>query len=856
MTKTRKIILALLLAAVMTMSLITVVACSNKAVTGIEITTPPTKTSYLVGERFNPEGMVVSVVYENGKTKALKEDKYTYSPTGALDANNRSITVFYEIDGQTYKATQSITVHNKVVSGEIKSNPTKTTYIPGQRFDPSGMVVAVKYENGKQEQAEITAGNASFSTAALTEEDTAFIVTYQGYNFTVTLDFMPGVYIEAESGVFSGNARVSSDATPKDDVLGEWDDKYLASGGEYVADLSAGDKLSIVFESDKAGTGDVTIRLAGKRLLLDQWWTPIWVGDCQFNKICKMYINHEEYDIADSVVLPGGGGPGCEPNFYLWFNWQDVTLENVALCEGINVVTFEFIRHPYTCSQEAFNNTFGANVDSVTVISEDCKVTSYTGSMDDIDFNSNAKISYKATAASIAQENDKAVVIVDGTYIPIGGVSEEEIISFLMGILLDFQGNPHMDAYLATGETGVWDGDWEFNAFYAFEVTLGDGTYTAKYDVTRLRAYSFTAHYGGRSGEFDFKPPMDEYSNTITIGEKRYTLSYAPDAPNDGSEDFFCCVGLHITEGITNLAYEATAASIAQEDDKAVVIVTGTFERPHNANDADIIKFIKKIMLDFQGNPHMQTYFETGDTGNWSGDWNAYPFYAFDVILGDNTFTAKYDVTSLRTFSFTAHYGGDTDEFDFKPPMDEYNQSIIVGGKKYTLSYVPNGGTEDFYGCVGLHIEEDYAITRVTLEEKNGKPYLVIIGKYEGTNEAFEARLSNIYADILNIPNYSVNPEWTNVSVLKKGETLLIEINDDGTFKLYLDLTSDKVESGWALFAHLSLPGNDPGKNFTNGNVELTAVIVVDGLMYYFQDTRNTGDWDKNLVVIKVIEAL
>lgn len=95
------------------------------------------------------------------------------------------------------------------------------------------------------------------------------------------------------------------------------------------------------------------------------------------------------------------------------------------------------------------------------------------------------------------------------------------------------------------------------------------------------------------------------------------------------------------------------------------------------------------------------------------------------------------------------------------------------------------------------------------------------------------------------------------MAVLAKGDTIIIEIAADGTFKLYLDLTGD-VADGWALFAHLHIPGTNKGNNFTNNNVDLSASITVGGFTYTFVDTTNaTGskEWTKNLVVVKVTAA-
>lgn len=699
MTRTRKTVIALLAAVCLVVSMLAMVACGgNKAIRGIEITEAPTKTDYVAGETFNPDGMVVSLVYDDESKAAITD--YTYAPNGALKTSDRTITITYKTDSGEYSVKQLITVHNNVVEGEIKSNPTKTNYILGEKFDPTGMVVSVVYENGETDNnVEITSDNATFKTAALTEEDAEFVITYKEFQFKVALTFIEGVYIEAEDGIMTGAAKIQTDAVKNDSLQGEWDDRYLASGGAYVSDVGAGDKFTFVFNASKDGTGSIAIRLSGKYLREDAEWIPIWMDDCQFNKLCKLYVNHVEYAIPDTVILPGGGEAGGEPNFYLWFNWQEVPFDNIAFQEGVNLITLEFLRHDYICSQSSFNNIFGANIDSLIVTAYgDCKVTPYTGSLDDIETELPAAVTYAATAASIVAENDKAVVVVNGTY-----------------------------------ET---------------------------------------------------------------------------------------------TEELT---------------------------------DAEVIAFIKEIMLDFQGNPHMQAYYETGNTGEWNGDWGFNPFLAFDVTLGaDGTFTAKYDVTTLRAFCYTGHYGGTSADFDFKPPMDEYSNSVTVGGKTYTLSYVPGGGNEQFYGCVGMRVQDSnsYKTTGATLEAKNGKPYLVITGTYEGyTKVELEAVLAsaNIYADVLNIPDYSVNGDWTEVAVLTKGETLLIEVAENGTFKLCLDLSGD-VANGWALFAHFSFTGAT-GDNFTSNNVDLTASITVGGFTYTFEDTTNTGDWKTNLVVVKVTAA-
>ena len=67
--------------------------------TGIVVTTQPTKTTYSVGELFDPSGMVIEATYEdtsnssNTKTEVITD--YTYTPDGELSASDAYITISY-----------------------------------------------------------------------------------------------------------------------------------------------------------------------------------------------------------------------------------------------------------------------------------------------------------------------------------------------------------------------------------------------------------------------------------------------------------------------------------------------------------------------------------------------------------------------------------------------------------------------------------------------------------------------------------------------------------------------------------------------------------------------------------------
>jgi len=159
----------------------------TKTLTGIAITTAPNKTSYKVGEKFDKTGMVVTAGYSDGSKSAVTS--YTYSPTGALTKDDKTITVTYIEGGVTKTATQNITVtenqdtEKTLSSISITKAPTKVKYESGEKFDKSGMVVKAKYSDGTEK--EITGYTVS-PTSILTTSDKTITVSYTEGGVTKT----------------------------------------------------------------------------------------------------------------------------------------------------------------------------------------------------------------------------------------------------------------------------------------------------------------------------------------------------------------------------------------------------------------------------------------------------------------------------------------------------------------------------------------------------------------------------------------------------------------------------------------------------------------------------------------------
>lgn len=91
----------------------------------IAITTPPTKTSYIVGDTFQPDGVVITATFADDTTADVSEDA-TYSPTVMAEGVSQ-VTFSVVIGGQTLTANQAVTV-DRIALTAVPSQSNTLTY--------------------------------------------------------------------------------------------------------------------------------------------------------------------------------------------------------------------------------------------------------------------------------------------------------------------------------------------------------------------------------------------------------------------------------------------------------------------------------------------------------------------------------------------------------------------------------------------------------------------------------------------------------------------------------------------------------------------------------------------------------
>lgn len=116
----------------------------------IEVTTKPTKTSYLAGDSFNSAGMVVTASYGTGQAvlATAEVSGYSVSPSVLTDGTT-FVTITYSEGGETCTTTLAVTVTHRLSAIAVTTKPNKLTYEYGDTLATTGMVVTASYSDSQ-----------------------------------------------------------------------------------------------------------------------------------------------------------------------------------------------------------------------------------------------------------------------------------------------------------------------------------------------------------------------------------------------------------------------------------------------------------------------------------------------------------------------------------------------------------------------------------------------------------------------------------------------------------------------------------------------------------------------------------
>ena len=115
----------LILAASLTLG-ITLAGCSTTPAPEVVLAsisvTAPTKTSYFVGDTFDPIGLVVVANYSDETIKTLAASDYTYTAPDLSTAGNKQVVVTYEEKEVSKSASFTVSV-SEIVAVSLQVTP-------------------------------------------------------------------------------------------------------------------------------------------------------------------------------------------------------------------------------------------------------------------------------------------------------------------------------------------------------------------------------------------------------------------------------------------------------------------------------------------------------------------------------------------------------------------------------------------------------------------------------------------------------------------------------------------------------------------------------------------------------------
>ncbi len=829
----KKLSLSFLLVAIFMafVSLFIFTACDNKEIDSIDVTTNPTKMEYLVGELFDPTGMVVEVEYTDGSTKEIKD--YTYSPEGPLEEGKRTITITW---GE-YKTNLRITLTDPITKVEKISDPTRLSYGLGEKFDPTGMQFKITYHSGKVDTAdvsELTGVEYSYNTeAGLTTADGTIKVTYGGFDFDVKLDLDYRVYIEAEYGLLNG-VEPNSSSTSNGGNYGLDSTKVDAEEGVlqlYEAQLKADFALTELkknAEFDEEALKATTVTL-DSGAVIDGLYNAIinWVADEANAEVIATYVESDQYKTAVEAYVEsaeyaalveqytatndiylGGLGQGNVVTFAFssnaegksniafrmssaWLyidngNWNPIMMNDVQfnkLCEFyVNGVKYDI---PDSVILEGGRTADGSTCQSLWVCWKEVmfeNVDVIEGrNIIEIRVLRHGLVSPAQPSYSFSCNLDSLVVEPkDGLEInPFTGTTEATFKTTKVEVVQ----NGEKANLIVTGNVeGMkgYIGDLLFTSLFSGTTAQADSAtvevvgdkFTATFDITQadLATYSLLINEVPVTSQ-----GVEVTAKTVTIGTMIYTL-----ALNDQNQ---VTVTVDSTTKIVVNSVEFNATAVGLEVDEAngkvYVVISG------GKADYTVVGYTAeeaKPLLEQAITALYYTDFQTN-----GGAWGQPLGNNFHTVklAEDKTFQVLLDVTGapaiIGSDQIMLHFVqrnadgsvGEGGALDFKPEhLETFAVSVTLGNSKYNLTY----DKSNCFGLVYLTTEDMAAdmfqYTSVALEERGGKAVIVLKGQYRGYTAE-------------DMVNFVIDGEVSG----RVKTTYTYTLNADGTFEIVVDLS-------------------------------------------------------------------
>ena len=193
------------------------VAQTQEIVQAIYLLSYPNRTSYTVGESVDITGMRVQVVTNLGISEI--SSGFNWAPQVLRAEGTQNVIVSY--GGQTAQFQVTVQPAKKVIESiSISRRPTKLSYTVGDSFDPTGMVLQVKYTDQSIEELSGSSSGVTCVPTRLNQPGTQSItVSYQGFSTVLTLQVSQSAAVPTPSTPLSTATPTATPAPTRSPVV-------------------------------------------------------------------------------------------------------------------------------------------------------------------------------------------------------------------------------------------------------------------------------------------------------------------------------------------------------------------------------------------------------------------------------------------------------------------------------------------------------------------------------------------------------------------------------------------------------------------------------------------------------------
>lgn len=160
----------------------------EKVLEKIEITTKPSKTSIVEGTKLDVTDGVITLYYDNDTTATVAMTNDMISGFDNAKIGNQTVTVTYA--GKTTELEVTVAAKS-VAEVTLVSAPTATTVTEGLELDLAGGKIHVVYDNGTEEDMNISAGMLTLDNKTVGKQTAT--VTYGGKTVTFEVEVLAKV---------------------------------------------------------------------------------------------------------------------------------------------------------------------------------------------------------------------------------------------------------------------------------------------------------------------------------------------------------------------------------------------------------------------------------------------------------------------------------------------------------------------------------------------------------------------------------------------------------------------------------------------------------------------------------------